>query len=343
MVSIFVVAARGLEWIAAQELNSLPGLTIRDVGYRTIRAEYTGALENLLALRTVDDVFINLAEWKPVRTQRSGLADIQSWAAGLDLSALLELLSKTRHFPAKPTFSVTVNFIGKRNYSWKEAQAAAATGIQRSQRWDFREEHESSLNIRIFIEHERALVGARLAQRALNQRAYKLDNLPGSLKPSAAAALNYLAETSAGMRLVDPFCGAGTIPIEAANQGCQVLAGDWDEQAVKAARANAARAGQDIPIIRWDARRLPLTDESTDRLVSNLPWGRQVQTGDTDLEHLYRDACGEIERILAPGGTAVFLSSVPQLLVFERLSLETRFEISLFGQNPMVLKYTKLN
>ena len=42
------------------------------------------------------------------------------------------------------------------------------------------------------------------------------------------------------------------------------------------ARANAAAAGVDVPIEQWDARALPLPDRSVERVVTNLPWGRQV-------------------------------------------------------------------
>ncbi|MCC6805540.1 MAG: methyltransferase domain-containing protein, partial [Anaerolineae bacterium] len=108
--------------------------------------------------------------------------------------------------------------------------------------------------------------------------------------------------------------------------------GDLDAEAVEAARTNAHAASVDIRLETWDARSLPLEAASVDYVVSNLPWGRQIPAD----AGLYAAVCREVERVLAPGGSAVLLTSTPELLTFERLHLRQSIEISLFGQTPTI-------
>jgi 23S rRNA G2445 N2-methylase RlmL len=148
---------------------------------------------------------------------------------------------------------VTANFVGKRNYSTDEIKDALAVGISDQYGWPYAAEDKSEVNIRIFLEHEWAYVGMRLAATPLHRRPYKQSNLPGSLKPTIAAAMLYIAGVLPGESVLDPFCGAGTILIEAALLGAEAYGGDNDPQALAAARNNAVLAGVSIAVEPWDA------------------------------------------------------------------------------------------
>jgi tRNA (guanine6-N2)-methyltransferase len=141
-----------------------------------------------------------------------------------------------------------------------------------------------------------------------------------------------------GRTLLDPCCGAGTILIEGALMGAVAMGGDSDPEAISAAHTNASAAGASVDIQTWDARALPLQDESVDRIVTNLPWGRQIVV-DEPLERFYEDVCAEMERVLAPGGRIAVLTSTSQLLRFKHLRQQRAIEISLFGQNPTIALY----
>jgi tRNA G10 N-methylase Trm11 len=97
-------------------------------------------------------------------------------------------------------------------------------------------------------------------------------------------------------------------------------------------------AGINVDIQTWDARALPIPDQSISRIVTNLPWGRQIVV-DEPLERFYGDVCAEMERVLAPGGRIAVLTSTPQLLRFNQLRQERAIEISLFGQTPTIALY----
>src|SRR5690606_19149211 len=102
-----------------------------------------------------------------------------------------------------------------------------AAGVEAISGWRYRpSDQESEINIRLFMEHEHVYVGMRLGDRPLYKRPYKQAHVPGSLKPSVAAALLQLAGVQAGDRVLDPCCGAGTILIEAALMGARAQGGD---------------------------------------------------------------------------------------------------------------------
>jgi len=139
-------------------------------------------------------------------------------------------------------------------------------------------------------------------------RSYKRQHIEGSLRPAAAAGLVRYAKPQEGELCVDPFCGAGTIALERAHYGLAyegILAGDADATAAAMTAANFGRKHEPRRIVRWDARRLPLADESADVVVTNPPFG--VKSKVQDLAGLYEASVREIERVLRPGGRAVLV------------------------------------
>lgn len=150
-----------------------------------------------------------------------------------------------------------------------------------------------------------------------------------------------IASLQDGHSILDPFCGAGTIGLEAAETQYQgrVLNGDVHEEAVRCAVTNCATADTLLVPGYWiaDAGRTPLKSNTVARIVSNLPWGRQVKA-ERDLADLYRFALGEIERLLRPGGRAVLLTDQSELLLQHAgaLQLVLAKQISLYGRYPTI-------
>ncbi len=264
---------------------------------------------------------------------------LQWYATQIDFAAAAPRIASLRPIPEEPLFSITASFVGRRNYSADEIKQTVAEGVRSVTGWRYSpDDRQADLNLRIFIEHEIAYVGVRLSQHPLHERAYKQVERPASLKPSVAAAMLRLCDLQPGQRLIDPCCGSGTILIEAALvptsglPSARVWGGDLDPEAVEAAAINAQAAAVRANIAQWDARALPIGGSSADRVVTNLPWGRQVELD----AGLYRAVCRETERVLAGGGRAVMLTSTPELLSFEALQPTIRLEISLFGQTPTI-------
>ena len=340
-IKLFFLTTRGLESVSADEIAAVPEVTIVSIGYRRITASCAGSLAPLLDLRTVDDAFLDLAAWENVGRPRRTLALLRDLSSRLDLRAAVADLTRLRAVPQSPAFSVTASFVGKRNYGAEEIKSAVSEGVMMRHDWRYTDDDAAAdLNVRVFIERETATVGLRLSRRPLHEREYKNAHTAGSLKPPVAAAMLRLVGIAPGQSLLDPCCGAGTILAEAGKFGAAVRGGDIDTAAVSAARVNLRAAGTAAIVSAWDARALPIADGSVERIVTNLPWGRQI-TVSGSLALFYRDVCAEMRRVLAPGGRVALLTNAPQSVSLRGMRREDEFEISLYGQTPTILIFSR--
>jgi len=340
MPTLFALMTRGLERVAAEEIAGLTGVRVGSVAYRRVSVEADVPLERLLELRTVDDIYLRVADWTDVGHTRDMLPVFEERATGLMLEDAVAVVAGMRAVAETPTFSVTASFVGKRNYTADEIKKALSHGIQAHYGWSYVEDdREAALNIRVFIEKDEALIGVRLGSHPLHERSYKQVERVGSLRATVAAAMLRLGGVQKEDRVLDPCCGAGTIVIEAGLIGARATGGDLKREAQMAARQNARAAGVNARLEHWDARKLPVGSGTFEYVVSNLPWGRQVEVDDA-LVTFYREVCEEVERVLVEGGRAVLLTSTPQLLYFERLKIDEQIEISLYGQRPVIVMAT---
>jgi 23S rRNA G2445 N2-methylase RlmL len=253
-VSVLARTLRGIEWIARDEVRTRLGVERIEVGHRELRFTLPRLVPGLLDLGTVDDVFVVLAEVEGVTRRRESLARLASLS--LDLGG-------------KTTFDVTASFLGKRNYSRFELEDAVARSVDAARVT----RGGGAVSLRVHVVGEVATVAARIGERPLHRRAYREATVAGSVHPPLARALALVA----GEPFLDPFCGAGTIPIEGALAGLRTSGSDLDRQAIEAARRNAKAAGVDVPFHVADAARL----EGADCIVTNPPWGRSLPAPST--------------------------------------------------------------
>ncbi|MAS38258.1 MAG: hypothetical protein CL610_29950 [Anaerolineaceae bacterium] len=336
MFPVFAVTTRGLEALSAAEMQS-NGFTVTGTRYRRVEAACT-TLDSAANLRTVDDVFFRLDQWHDIRHTRDQLQHLRQLTAALDLGPALAAIATLRPLPHRLSFSITANYVGKRNYSVPEIKTQMADGVlSQHGHWRYVEEDDAAdLNLRLFLEHTEATVGARLLAHPLHRRPYKQHHAPGSLKPTVAAAMLQLAQAEPGQHLIDPFCGAGTVLIEASLAGLNAVGGDIDADVLQYAAANARSADLRPGLMQWDATRIPLPCSSMDLAITNPPWGRQI-TVDASLTTLYQRAFDDMRRVVRPGGHILILTTYPDLIPAVP---DDQLEISVFGQNPVILHYT---
>lgn len=148
------------------------------------------------------------------------------------------------------------------------------------------------------------------------RRGYKTDAVAAPLRESVAAAILRTIEWAPGQSLVDPFCGSGTLVIEAAQQSLGIAAGggrafdftrwanfradlweqvsetirstpaeqlsifgsDIDPKAIEASRHNAARAqvADSCAFAVGDAAQLEPPPVSPGWIVTNPPWNLRL-------------------------------------------------------------------
>jgi 23S rRNA G2445 N2-methylase RlmL len=154
-----------------------------------------------------------------------------------------------------------------------------------------------------------------LSDERLRHRDYKVAHLPGSLRPSVAAALGWLSEPTFDDIVLDPMCGAGTVLIERAHLGRyqQLIGGDSDRVSLAAARENVGPRYKPIELHSWDATATALDAASVTKVITNLPWGMR-HGSQAENRRLYPPLIEEFQRVVKPGGLIVMLTAETHLM-----------------------------
>lgn len=102
----------------------------------------------------------------------------------------------------------------------------------------------------------------------------------------------------AGKDVLDIGCGSGVLSCLMARRGARVSAVDITDQGVRMCARNASVQGIEVKVVRGDAERLPLADDSFDYVLS---WGVLHHSSDTER------AVREVGRVLRPGGRGLIM------------------------------------
>lgn len=174
---------------------------------------------------------------------------------------------------------------------------------------------EPECTVRIDVTDRVARVGVLYGNEALNKRFNWAWRPRVTLRTTIAYGMLRLAgffDLPADATLLDPFCGSGTIPIEAASlrTDLRLLASDWDEGAVVGARANVAAAGFTDRIELSSANALAMEEvydhHGASIIVTNPPFGVRLAK-ETNMLSFYKSFLRGARKVLEPGGRLVIL------------------------------------
>ena len=301
----------GLEDVVRDELLELAAAS--ELGLREVRLEpfglpgqlrvTAGDGERLLAvarrLRTVHHLV------EPRLTVElppgAGLADVAAAAAAADLPELA----------AGASFRVTCHRSGDHPFTSMDVEREV--GARLVARYGAPVDLEGyATEVRVDLRGRRLLVGVQLTRRSLGRRWPRVYAPRAALRATVAAAMVRLADPPRGGTLLDPFCGSGTIPLEAAavRPDLEVLASDRDLRAASGCRANLEVCGMAGRIALWagDARDLHrLLARRVHAIVTDPPYGVRVCRR-SDFPELFRKFLRAAAGALVPGGTVVLLA-----------------------------------
>lgn len=148
-----------------------------------------------------------------------------------------------------------------------------------------------------------------------------------SIPPRLAKIMINLSKCKPNQKLLDPFCGIGTIIQEALMEGINAVGMDIDQETVNSARANLKWLGEryslklkrlDDVVLQGDVKKLTETFKkgSFDAIVTEPylgpPLPRHVDEKEgreiiKDIEPLFRGAFHEFSAIIKPEGTIVIV------------------------------------
>jgi len=286
--AIIARSVHGLEWVCAGEVTQA-GADVSSVrlSRRQVDFEIGTSAAWLLGLRTSDDVFVRVGAINGVGGTKGDLPALGRAAAGLDWPRALDCIRTVRDLPEHGSFDVVASIEGRRSYNRFAVERSiglavepvlAATFVERDA--GARAGADSDCTVRAFVRGDRVTIAVRLACRPLHRREYKVSTGPGTLHPPVAAALVAVGGPATGT-LADPFCGDGTIAIEAAlaRPRLRIMASDVDPVRVQHARDNAARARVDIGARLADAAVFADTVTDVTAIITNPPWSQAVRPG----------------------------------------------------------------
>lgn len=198
---------------------------IIDLGYEIVKVEdgkvtYTGD-ENTCAranmfLRTTERVLLKVGTFKAETFE--------------ELFEKTKALPWEKFIPKDGKFWVTkASSINSKLFSPSDIQSimkkAIVEKLKTVYRVDWFEESGSSYPIRVTIRKDEVTVGIDTSGESLHKRGYRKLTSKAPITETLAAALIMLTPWNKDRILVDPFCGSGTIPIEAAMIGAKIAPG----------------------------------------------------------------------------------------------------------------------
>ena len=160
------------------------------------------------------------------------------------------------------------------------------------------------LNIRFDLVGKFGYVGLQLTDDSLYKRYQKPFNHIAAIKSTIAYAMIVLSDIKKGESILDPMCGSGTIPMEAASlfkNKVKIIAGDIDERCVQGSIENARLNNLDkyIEFKKIDAVRLEDYISSVDKIITNPPYGVRIEK--RNLKEFYKKFLLSSAKVLDEG------------------------------------------
>ncbi|UPM56006.1 THUMP domain-containing class I SAM-dependent RNA methyltransferase [Gottfriedia acidiceleris] len=218
--TLIATAAMGIEALVAREIKSLGFEDVVVENSRVLfKADEAGIVKANLWLRTADRVKLRVGEFK---------------ATSFD-----ELFEKTKalpwhmFIPRNGQFPVSGKSHKSKLFSVSDCQAIVKKAIV--------DKLKTIQNIQGMLIEDGPLFRVEVSilkdivtltidttgREGLHKRGYRVDQGEAPLKETLAASLVLLTNWNADLPFVDPFCGSGTIPIEAALIGHNIAPGSF--------------------------------------------------------------------------------------------------------------------
>ena len=352
---------RGIEWILAAEITAA-GASIVSVEHRQVLFNMIVLSPDQLQFGTADDVFVHVGELSDIAHTRDSLDKVSAGMESLDWEHALLLLQRM-HSAATPEsqhpvhqwnkFTVVASFLGKQNFNRFELQAAVGNTIHTQLNLEFHEKLDSksqlgALTVRLHLVDGTAQLSLRVFERPLHRRSYKQFAETGTLHPPLAFAMGMLAGLEEYSKILDPFCGMGTIPIEIKTRypNTHVTGVDIDADRIDKSRLNADTANVSIDWRQADAGDLPGELGQFDRVISNPPWGNTVKAQGELENALPSHFFHNLHTLTTSDARIVLLINDADLLDSQQLvecgfTIRSAVKVSVFGQQPTLMLITK--
>lgn len=210
--SLFATTAKGIENLLAEELSSLSGVS--EVKVERAGASFVGDLETAyracLWSRTANRILLPLKNF-PASTPEKLYGGVKSikWSDHLSAKGTLAVDLSSSHS------QITHTHFGALKV--KDAIVDQLRSVQGSR--PSIDVERPDVRVNVYLHEDHANVSIDLSGDSLHRRGYRKVGVPAPLKENLAAALilsTPWAKENQDLAFMDPMCGSGTLPIEAA-------------------------------------------------------------------------------------------------------------------------------
>lgn len=215
-IELIATATFGLEAVVKRE--------VMDLGYKVLKVEdgkitYMGnesaIVRSNLWLRCADRVLLKMGEFKVLSFE--------------------ELYQQTKALPWEEwitengKFTVTGTSVKSKLFSVPDCQSivkkAVVDRLKSFYQKDWFSETGEAYTIKVSILKDVAVLTIDTSGTGLHKRGYRVKDVAAPIKETLASAMVQLSFWNPDRLLIDPFCGSGTIPIEAAMIGKNIAPG----------------------------------------------------------------------------------------------------------------------
>jgi putative N6-adenine-specific DNA methylase len=248
-IELIATATFGLEAIVAREIQTLGYQDIRIENARvSFTADESAVCRTNLWLRSADRVLIKVGEFKALSFE--------------DLFEGVKALPWPEWLPENANFPVEGKSIKSKLFSVPDCQAIVKKAIVEKLKQRYHtvwfEETGPKYTIEVALLKDIATLTIDTSGIGLHKRGYRKLSSEAPLKETLAAAMISLSFWNPDRVLLDPFCGSGTIPIEAGLIGLNIAPG--------LKREFAAQSWPQIPPFLWERAR----EEALDSIKQDL-------------------------------------------------------------------------
>jgi len=215
-VELIATSSFGLESIVARELKNLGynRLTVEN-GRVVFKAELSAICRTNLWLRTADRVRLKVGEFDATTFE--------------DLFEKTKALPWPELLPENALFPVDGKSVQSKLFSRSDCQAivkkAVVESMKNKYKSDWFKEDGPLYRLEVSLLKDKATLTIDTSGAGLHKRGYRHSGSGAPLRETLAAALVLIARWKPDITLIDPLCGSGTIPIEAALLGQNIAPG----------------------------------------------------------------------------------------------------------------------
>ncbi|MGB3405675.1 MAG: methyltransferase [Microcoleaceae cyanobacterium] len=313
MTIIRLVTNKGLEDVAASEFNQKADALNLSVQAVTIKP---WELEGIVLLE-LDDSVETIAKIVPqLRSVYQVIHHLHDFKLDAEqtLSSLQQQLINFEILPLQfaNSFRVTSERYGNHSFNHLKIQHAAGSALVEKYQTPVSLQ-APELNLRVDLYDLHCLIGIPLHLSQLDRRYHKMYQPKVTLNPTVAyAMLQFLKPHSHSNYLLDPFCGSGTILLEAATTlpHWKIYGSDYNAETLEGTEKNmiTEQLSDKISLKVADARQLNQVYPANffTAIVTNPPYGIRMGKN-INFYHFYRLFLAGATQILQQQGRIIIL------------------------------------